>query len=50
MPAQGWKRLLAGAPWFRGAGNYPIAAYSEFMPPPRLGPKPYDGARNSQIR
>jgi hypothetical protein len=43
MPTSGWKRLLAGAPWFRGKGAYPIAAYSEFMPPPRLGRKPYDG-------
>ena len=43
MAEQGWKRLLAGGPWFRGEGSYPIAAYSEFMPPPRLGRKPYDG-------
>src|SRR5437588_7791843 len=42
MPAAGWKQLLAGAPWFRGPDKYPIAAYSEFMPPPRLGRKAYD--------
>jgi hypothetical protein len=41
MRQQGWKRLAAGAAWYRGAGRYPIAAYSEFMPPPRLGEKPY---------
>jgi hypothetical protein len=41
MTLSGWKSLLAGAPGFRGKGNYPIAAYSEFLPPPRLGPKPY---------
>ncbi len=41
MSEQGWKRLTAGAPWFAAGGNYPIAAYSEFMPPPRLGEKPY---------
>jgi len=41
MPVSGWKRLLAGAPWFRAEGAYPIEAYSEFVPPPRLGPKPY---------
>jgi hypothetical protein len=41
MPAGSWKRLLAGAPWFRKAGAFPIEAYSEFVPPPRLGPKPY---------
>src|SRR6266849_4608733 len=41
MPKQGWKQLLAGWPWFRGQGRYPIAAYSEFMPPPRLIRKAY---------
>src|SRR5713226_1014087 len=43
MPTQGWKQLVAGWPWFHGAGRFPIDAYSEFMPPPRLGPKPYSG-------
>src|SRR6516225_4037861 len=43
MPTTAWKRLLAGAPWFRGAGRFPIAAYSEYVPPPRLGPTPYGG-------
>jgi hypothetical protein len=43
MTAQGWKQLLEGWPWFRGDGAYPIAAYSEFMPPPRLFRKPYGG-------
>src|SRR5438105_1902058 len=42
MPKQGWKQLLDGAPWFRGEGKYPVPAYSEFMPPPRLLFKPYD--------
>jgi hypothetical protein len=37
----GWQKFLAGYPWFRGDGCYPIAAYSEFMPSPRLGYKPY---------
>jgi hypothetical protein len=41
MPAPGWKQLLDGAPWFRGEGAFPITAYSEFMPPPYLGCKPY---------
>ncbi|HUY36201.1 MAG TPA: M28 family peptidase [Pirellulales bacterium] len=40
MPKQGWKQLLSGTPWYVGEGKYPIAAYSEFMPPPRLGRKP----------
>jgi hypothetical protein len=43
MSTHGWKHLLDGWPWFQGEGNYPIAAYSEFMPPPRLIRKPYGG-------
>ena len=43
MADQGWQKLLAGYPWFEGEGNYPIVAYSEFMPPPRVGRKPYGG-------
>ncbi|MGA2799154.1 MAG: hypothetical protein ABSE63_16365, partial [Thermoguttaceae bacterium] len=45
MSRTGWKQLMAGAPWFHGPGKFPIVAYSEFMPPPRLGRKPY-GAIN----
>src|SRR5262249_59549542 len=41
MATDAWKRLLAGAKGFRGAGKYFIEAYSEFVPPPRLGPKPF---------
>jgi hypothetical protein len=41
MPPPGWPQLLSGAPWFQGEGSYPIPAYSEFMPPPRLGRTPY---------
>ncbi len=41
MPSKGWKQLLAGAPWFQRPGAFPVEAYSEFVPPPRLGPKPY---------
>jgi Peptidase family M28 len=40
MKPMGWSRLLQGWPWFGGAGQYPITAYSEFLPPPRLGRKP----------
>ena len=32
---------MSGHPWFAGSGRYPIPAYSEFMPPPRLGQKAY---------
>ena len=41
MAEQGWQKLLAGYPWFAGEGKYAIPAYSEFMPPPRVGRKPY---------
>lgn len=49
MAASGWERLLEGAPWFRGEGKYPILAYSEFMPPSRLGRKPYNGSEVSPL-
>ena len=45
MSAPGWNALLDGAPWFTGQDAYPITAYSEFMPPPLLGVKPYRHAR-----
>jgi hypothetical protein len=41
MALKGWNRLLTDAAWCRGEGNFPIRAYSEFMPPPWLGIKPY---------
>src|SRR5438876_327129 len=41
MARAGWKSLLTGAPWFWGAGRFPITAYSEFVPPPWLAYKPY---------
>jgi len=41
MPPAGWKQLMPPPNVFRGQGRYPIDAYSEFMPPPRLGWKPY---------
>jgi hypothetical protein len=45
----GWKQLVEGAPWFRGPGSFPIAAYSEFMPPPREVRKPYQGHEVSAL-
>ena len=36
----GWRKLVEGHPWFSGEGRYPIPAYSEFMPPSRLGRRP----------
>ena len=40
---RGWRALTDGFPWFEGAGHFPLPAYSEFMPPPRLGLTPYGG-------
>jgi hypothetical protein len=37
----GWEKILEGYPWFNCDGCYPITAYSEFMPAPKLGYKPY---------
>jgi hypothetical protein len=41
MPTSAWEQLLAGWPWFGGAGTYPVQPNSEFMPPVRLVRKPY---------
>jgi hypothetical protein len=41
MNERGWKSLFGDWSWVRGEGNFPIAAYSEFMPAPRIGQKPY---------
>jgi hypothetical protein len=43
MAAAGWKQLIPSDSWCRGPGRYRIDAYSEFMPPPRLGSKAYGG-------
>jgi Peptidase family M28 len=37
----GWRSLIPVRSSFSGRGHFPIAAYSEFMPPPRIGAKPY---------
>jgi hypothetical protein len=44
---RGWHNLLQGYPWFAGEGSFPLAAYSEFMPPPRVGRRPYGDADSS---
>ena len=41
MAKQGWDRLLGELPDYRGRDHFSIAAYSEFMPPPRIGWRPY---------
>jgi hypothetical protein len=33
----GWQKLVEGYPWYTGEGQYPIPAYSEYMPAPRVG-------------
>ena len=38
---EGWKRLLDGYPQSVANGQFPLPAYSEFMPPPWLGIRPY---------
>jgi hypothetical protein len=38
--SDGWQKMLEGYPWYSCSGCYPIAAYSEFMPPPFVGRKP----------
>jgi hypothetical protein len=40
-PTTGWQTLVQDFPWFVGAGRFPLPAYSEFMPAPRLGVSPY---------
>ncbi len=52
MPARqlrGWEILLDGYPWFSQPGQFPLPAYSEFMPPPRLGRRPYDAAADELL-
>ena len=49
MTTSGWQSLLAGAPFFKGENAYPLAAYSEFMPPPRLGQRPYPHAQRDAL-
>src|SRR5262245_56494441 len=39
----GWQKLIPPDDCFSGEGNYRIDAYSEFLPPPRVGWKPYGG-------
>jgi hypothetical protein len=43
MAATGWHRLIPPDDLYRGEGRYPIDAYSEFLPAPRLRWKPYLG-------
>ncbi len=42
MSLRGWETLVEACS-LSGEGQYPIAAYSEFMPPVRIGCRPYRG-------
>src|SRR5262245_13569685 len=41
MARAGWSNLIPSKGSFQGAGAFRIDAYSEFMPAPRVGWKPY---------
>ena len=41
MGREGWQKLIPSVDHFHHAGAYRIDAYSEYMPPPRLGWKAY---------
>jgi len=41
MARTGWSRLIPSEGTFHGTDAFRIAAYSEYMPPPRVGWKPY---------
>lgn len=41
MARGGWSKLIPTEEAFQGTGAFRIEAYSEFMPPPRVGWKPY---------
>jgi hypothetical protein len=46
---QGWLEFLKGFPWYNGENNYPLRAYSEYMPPARNGISPYTGEVDSRV-
>ena len=41
MPDKGWERLLTDVPKYGRAERFQIMAYSEMMPPPLIGWRPY---------
>jgi hypothetical protein len=41
MPGQGWEKLLRDVPRYSRARRFEIMAYSEMMPPPLIGWRPY---------
>jgi len=50
MTRAGWSKLIPNEGGFQGSGAFRIDAYSEYMPPPRVGWKPYGPVPvNSQL-
>ena len=49
MSKNGWFKLLEGYPWHLGENKYPLRAYSEYMPPVRIGISPYDGTVDRRV-
>jgi hypothetical protein len=50
MARAGWSNLIPSKGRFQGSGAFRIDAYSEYMPPPRVGWKPYGPVPvNSQL-
>jgi len=47
--ATGWRKLVSAKPRFGEGTAFPLPAYSEFMPPPRLGLTPYGGIEPSLL-
>ncbi|HQR06106.1 MAG TPA: M28 family peptidase [Gemmatales bacterium] len=45
MPLTGWPALIPEKDYLQGNADYHIHAYSEFLPPPRVGWKPYGPAQ-----
>jgi len=45
MARAGWSKLIPTESWPQGATAFRIDAYSEFMPPPRVGWRPYGPVR-----
>ena len=41
MARAGWSHLIPSKGGFQGPGDFRIDAYSEYVPPPRVGWKPY---------
>jgi hypothetical protein len=45
----GWLEFLKGFPWYKGVNNYPLRAYSEYMPPPKPGISPYNAEIDTRV-